>query len=101
MEEKVNSLQEELGKTDKMRTEYEGMERALKIYKVLGKIDPAWGWVGILQERETMSIRQLAMSAGVSQGKLMEMLQELEKHGLVRIQGEGPDDMNPKVKFIQ
>ncbi len=100
-EEKIMSLQEELQKTSKMREEYEAMEKSLKLYRVLGKIDPAWSWVTILQERETMTIRQLAMSAGVSQSKLQEMLQDLEKHGVVRLQTEGPEDTNPKVKFIQ
>ncbi len=97
----LHKLKEEVAATESARTEYAEIERKMKRYQAIAEEDPNYQWLSILDDSKSMRMRQLAMAAGTSAGKLKPFVSQLVDSGLLALEDGDLDDGDPVVKLVE
>lgn len=100
LESKVNSLQKEMEEMKASTGSVQELQEEVKVLKILASTESqALDMYNILKEYQSMNLRKLSMQAGMSSQAARNLLEGLEKNGLVKIERAGGDDMDPKISL--
>lgn len=96
----IASLKEDVHQGESARGRIDELERALRRYKAIAQDDPTYAWIKVLDDRKSLRMRQLAMTAGTSVGKLKPLIARLSNAGLLILEDGNLDEGDPIVRLV-
>jgi len=79
----------------------ENLEEELKVLKILASTNSqVMDMYNVLKTHRSLNLRTLAMQSGMAARSCSEVLEGLEKAGLVKFERAGPDDTDPKITLV-
>lgn len=98
---KVKSLEGELAATKSSKDAIKELQEEVKVLRILASTESrALEMYNVLKGHQSLSLRKLAMQSGMSAQAAKQLVEGMERAGLVRIEREGADDTDPRISLV-